>query len=74
MIVSVDPTTGDHVCEHGTAVDVHCCGCHNGFIFDREHVCPPCANSVHAWSNDFGDDWTPARGTLCDCGGKAWNQ
>ncbi len=25
---------GDLVCEHGTAIDVHCCGCHSGFIFD----------------------------------------
>lgn len=32
----------DPVCEHGTAVDVHCCadgglvypGCHSGFLFD----------------------------------------
>lgn len=31
---------GDHVCEHGTAVDVHCCNCHNGFIFDLDHECP----------------------------------
>ena len=22
------------VCEHGTAMDVHCCGCHSGFLFD----------------------------------------
>lgn len=25
---------GDLVCEHGAAMDVHCCGCHSGFIFD----------------------------------------
>jgi hypothetical protein len=30
----------DVVCEHGVAMDVHCCGCHSGFIFDRRHVCP----------------------------------
>lgn len=30
----------DHVCEHGTAMDVHCCHCHSGFIFDKDHVCP----------------------------------
>lgn len=30
---------GDHVCKHGTAMDVHCCGCHSGFIFERDHVC-----------------------------------
>lgn len=28
--------TGDVVCEHGTAIDVHCCGCHSGFLFDIE--------------------------------------
>ncbi len=21
-------------CEHGKAWDVHCCGCHSGFLFD----------------------------------------
>lgn len=33
----------DHVCEHGTAMDVHCCHCHSGFIFDKDHECsdPP---------------------------------
>lgn len=30
----------DHVCEHGTAMDVHCCHCHSGFIFDKDHECP----------------------------------
>lgn len=24
----------DSVCEHGTALDVHCCNCHGGFLFD----------------------------------------
>jgi DNA-binding NarL/FixJ family response regulator len=24
----------DPVCEHGTALDVHCCGCHSGFLFE----------------------------------------
>lgn len=32
---------GDVVCEHGQALDVHCCHCHSGFIFDPEHECPP---------------------------------
>jgi hypothetical protein len=27
---------GDWVCEHGTAVDVHCCNCHSGFLFDLD--------------------------------------
>jgi hypothetical protein len=31
---------GDVVCEHGTAIDVHCCNCHGGFLFDhKECVC-----------------------------------
>jgi hypothetical protein len=26
--------TEDIVCRHGTAMDVHCCNCHSGFLFD----------------------------------------
>ena len=26
----------DAACEHGTAMDVHCCNCHSGFLFDAE--------------------------------------
>lgn len=37
----VNPTPPDVVCEHGTAMDVHCCGCHSGFLFDRNHECEP---------------------------------
>lgn len=33
----------DVVCMHGTAMDVHCCNCHSGFIFDAHHVCAPAA-------------------------------
>ena len=33
-------TCPDIVCEHGTAMDVHCCNCHSGFIFDPTHECP----------------------------------
>lgn len=29
-------TEDDHVCEHGHAMDVHCCGCHSGFLFTPE--------------------------------------
>lgn len=30
----------DVVCEHGVAMDVHCCNCHSGFLFDIEQcVC-----------------------------------
>jgi hypothetical protein len=34
-----DDVTDDYVCEHGVAMDVHCCNCHSGFIFDKDHVC-----------------------------------
>ena len=27
---------GDTVCEHGTALDCHCCNCHSGFLFNIE--------------------------------------
>lgn len=26
--------SNDVICEHGTAMDVHCCNCHSGFLFD----------------------------------------
>jgi hypothetical protein len=26
--------TADETCEHGTAIDVHCCNCHGWFLFD----------------------------------------
>lgn len=35
-----DRPLGDPGCEHGVAWDVHCCGCHSGFLFDsRKCVC-----------------------------------
>lgn len=34
-------TADDVTCQHGTAMDVHCCHCHSGFIFDPDHECPP---------------------------------
>lgn len=27
-------SAGAWICEHGTSMDVHCCGCHSGFLFD----------------------------------------
>lgn len=44
------PDVGDMVCEHGTAMDVHCCNCHSGFLFDinlcvcndKPQPCPEC--------------------------------
>jgi len=35
MILSINEF-GDVVCEHGIAIDVHCCNCHSGFLFDLE--------------------------------------
>jgi len=28
------PNIDSGVCKHGTALDVHCCNCHSGFLFD----------------------------------------
>lgn len=36
MRPTFEPTTGDWHCEHGTALDVHCCHCHSGFLFDPD--------------------------------------
>ena len=33
---------------------------------------PACCNGQHEWSNQFGDDWTPEVGTLCDCRKRQW--
>lgn len=38
----------DPVCQHGTALDVHCCNCHSGFVFDKNHECPPAAPDLRA--------------------------
>lgn len=45
ICASQEPTAeaspqADTTCEHGTAMDVHCCNCHSGFIFDVNHECP----------------------------------
>ena len=39
----------DVTCEHGTAMDVHCCHCHSGFIFDQQHECPPLPDTADTW-------------------------
>lgn len=41
---------GDWVCEHGTALDVHCCGCHSGFLFEGM----PCVCLDRATEKDEG--------------------
>jgi hypothetical protein len=57
------PQTDDVVCRHGIAMDVHCCHCHSGFIFDKDHECPPTmADAAEMlWivlANVSGGDWT----------------
>ena len=55
---------GDYVCEHGTAVDVHCCGCHSGFLFDVD-ACRCLAGELFQVSEadendeDYGDEEGP---------------
>lgn len=39
---------GGIVCQHGTAMDVHCCGCHSGFLFDAA----TCVCGREAWDHD----------------------
>lgn len=65
----------DIVCEHGTAMDVHCCGCHSGFLFDLES-CTCLEGSAEAAQppekhrcSGCGHRWEGTRGTeLCgDC-------
>lgn len=52
-------------CEHGAALDVHCCNCHSGFIFDRHHECPD------EEGEDYGDGEDGDESERCsECG--AW--
>lgn len=38
----------DQVCKHGAAMDVHCCGCHSGFLFTpKECVCLAIGSACH---------------------------
>jgi len=67
MIVTVNDV-GDHVCRHGTAMDVHCCGCHSGFIFDRNHVCPEPGGSDGEEAKDAeGNDQEGTQDRAEDC-------
>lgn len=51
---------GDWVCVHGTAMDVHCCNCHSGFVFDLAHECPNEELTPHTFNSrtpyEPGDD------------------
>lgn len=66
MKVSIHPDTGDHVCEHGMAVDVHCCNCHNGFIFDLDHECPDEEEVPHPF-NAREESYGPSPHWCGDC-------
>jgi len=68
---------GDWVCEHGIAVDVHCCNCHNGFLFDAsscvcafddpdDGVCPGCGGTDGA-CDCFDDDDADLLSDWPDC-------
>lgn len=53
---------GEWACEHGTAMDVHCCGCHSGFLFDMESCfcdqirsCRHCREQIRLLDGDWCD-------------------
>ena len=60
------------VCEHGTAMDVHCCNCHSGFQFDADNCAcgdlraygeAEAATALHAKDRDqyqFWQGWNAA--------------
>jgi hypothetical protein len=68
--LTITPSTEpppDAVCEHGTALDVHCCNCHSGFLFSPEQCV--CETSAPA---DLGLGTCPDCGrALIDCPGQA---
>ena len=40
ILRQTEPDPDDVTCEHGTALDVHCCNCHSGFfVNDEDCVC-----------------------------------
>ena len=82
--MNVTETEDGPVCEHGTAVDVHCCNCHSGFLFDADScVCVFDGDTVVTdtmrmaqaiqeyaeWCGGVHDDGCPGDDT-CGCSGK----
>jgi hypothetical protein len=59
--------TGEYACAHGTAIDVHCCNCHSGFLFDIDAcVCgfePP---TIRKTAPCLGLDDTPLSAAAVD--------
>lgn len=71
----------DAVCKHGTALDVHCCNCHSGFLFDAAscvcfddltEVCPNCMGRGEVVREDGSDHQVEA--VCLECGGRGWLQ
>ncbi len=50
----------DPVCDHGTAVDVHCCNCHSGFLFDTDSC--RCVFDEREKGDDDGREYADPRG------------
>ena len=51
-------------------MDVHCCNCHSGFVFDRYHICEPTEGDRDA-TNEIPrraqiQQWTPAEKAIYD--------
>lgn len=71
----------DVVCQHGTAMDVHCCNCHSGFLFDTNScVCGPSDYTLRQLLQRAVDGLTQGAcftcgsepGTNIDCAGCLW--
>ena len=62
-----DPTD-DVLCEHGHAMDIHCCGCRRRGFFPPEDGCDcygtklVCEGGKHRWRKDYDS------GDTCQCG------
>ena len=51
------PFPPDPVCEHGTALDVHCCNCHSGFLFDADACVCTFRSGRYFLSQDNDSHW-----------------
>ena len=55
MVEGSEPQRDDVCCEHGVAMDVHCCGCHSGFLFNV-NACSCIAIEIDRDWNVHGND------------------
>jgi hypothetical protein len=60
--------TPDVVCQHGTAMDVHCCNCHSGFLFDSDSCVCALETSPSQTPEEHPAVETPEVMTTCRCG------